>query len=70
MTASNQGIIVIEPGTPVYEQIKQAIEFDRKISIQGRGFGQMAVKQGELMWTPTLRSLSESTLKREAPQNT
>lgn len=47
-------IIVIEPGTEAWAALAQAVRTGRKLSIDDRGPGRLAVKVGEGMWSPTL----------------
>ena len=48
------GPIVIEPGTEAWAALAQAVRTGRKLSIDDRGPGRLAVKVGEGMWSATL----------------
>jgi hypothetical protein len=55
--------IIMQPGSPAFLAVKQAVEAGRKVSISPRRDG-VAVKAGESIWSPTL-----STAAPERPED-
>lgn len=59
--------IVIEPGTPAYNTIAMAVAIGKKISIEARGPGHVAIKVSEYMWSASLSSTRPASFSNSGP---